>query len=326
MKYVIVIIIVAILIFICFIGVFLYFILSDNSQKLASPNYIKSQDLMNNPMTNNTNENKIKKEKKNQDKNDIKSIMKKKDDCPDCYDKIKLKDENIIDISLISSSSESIFDIDSSSSDSLDDYDFQGNKNFYNITSITKFSDFLINTIKDGKIFIKNKEDNIITINSDIKSKMIISFNGYLYSLSFDDYLYFLNNDYIDKTDWKWDKVIIENPKNNNISYISSTLDNKYLWIQNYDKGYLLDKNLKKKYETHISRGVIRKYGKDKDNYVEINTDKDIAIVYPNGKKKRNVLNCVIDYYNNLRCITQDNKHKYDDICIIDGNATYIKK
>jgi hypothetical protein len=191
---------------------------------------------------------------------------------------------------------------------------------YVSFMDVCSYSDATLFLLKDGNIICeRNNNRNIIT-NNVILIK-ITSFNGYLYGLEEDNKLYMLSNDMLFSNKWMWNKV---NWVPKNIKHISSTYDTKYLWIQTEDTGYLYDDVDHLIFDCYDYK-LKRVYGRDVDNYIEIDKNKNIAIVTPGNYIIENIHDAVLSYYNEVVSINLSEINIYRGITVVNWRPYFIR-
>jgi len=191
------------------------------------------------------------------------------------------------------------------------------------IIDICSYSNITIFLLNDNNI-ICEVDENLnyrYKVSNNISIKKILTFDGYIYSVSNDDKLYILSNSYLNALIWKWESVPWA-PEN--IKYISSTYDSLNLWIQTDTDGFLFKEN-GKLISTQKIIDIKRVYGKDIDHYLDIDINQFTAISFPDKEKINNVVDGILNYYNKIIYISFDEIDKYRSIVIINWKPYYIK-
>lgn len=185
------------------------------------------------------------------------------------------------------------------------------------VIDVCSYSSSTVFLLDDGNIIHENKTR--IRVNNNIKLTRIASYDGYLYGISYDKKLYTLPNSYFATTSWMWSLV---GWAPINIIQISTTLDSKYLWLQDNTKGYLYNDKITKTVE--IS-GIKRVYGKDENNYIEIDNTRHTAMLYPNKIHIKDIYDAALSYYNEVVAIQFTDSKKFRGITIINWKPYYIR-
>lgn len=159
--------------------------------------------------------------------------------------------------------------------------------------------------------------------NNNVSLTRIIAFNGYLHGIGTDQKLYMLPNNYFPTTMWMW-KIVEWAPIN--IKHISSTHDSTHLWIQTPSTGLLY--NVPDNVITDVSynnSNVRRIYGRDIDHYMEIDSVKYTATIYPEGNVLQNVCDGALSYYDEIIAIHPSETKEYRGITIVNWIPYYIR-
>lgn len=122
-----------------------------------------------------------------------------------------------------------------------------------------------------------NQDNNTWYKKSNIKLQKIISFNGYLYSVS-EGKLHMLRDNMIRNNFWYWDPVLWFT---SSVDHISTSYDEDLLYIKSGRETYLYNKNLSliKKLE----EDGYRKYGRTKDSYLVLHDNH--VVLFPQNVK-----------------------------------------
>jgi hypothetical protein len=188
------------------------------------------------------------------------------------------------------------------------------------VIDVCSYSDSIIFLLKGGKI-ICEQENNKKKVTNNIVLIRITSFNGYLYGLSDDNILYTLSNDMYLLDEWIWD-ISKWAPKN--IIHISSTHDSNYLWVQTERDGYLYHDNNYVVFECHNYK-MKRVYGRTNDNYVEIDTNSNKAIVRPSNITYENIYDAALSYYDEIVYIATSENNVYRGISMVNWSPSFIR-
>jgi hypothetical protein len=233
------------------------------------------------------------------------------------------------------------FDIISDEDSFSDDNGYESDENFYTkisknsnigeykyinsipIIDICSYSNIIIFLLNDNTILceVNDTMNYKYKVSNNISIKKILTFDGYIYSVSTDQKLYFLSNNYLNASLWKWESVSWS-PEN--IKYISSTYDSNYLWIQTENEGFLFREN-GILVSTQKIIDIKRVYGYDVDHYLEIDINQFKATSYPDKKSVDNISDGILDYHNNIVYISFDEIDVYRSIVIINWKPFFIK-
>lgn len=180
---------------------------------------------------------------------------------------------------------------------------------------VCNYSIYTIYLMNNGNIIL-DEDGKTKKITTDIHMTNLCNFNGYVYAISDEKFLYHLDNDTLDHIFWRWKKV----DSINNIIEMSATHDKQNLWIRNKEVGILYDKDFKE--IEKVSSPSKRVYGVDKTNYLVI--DKKGITSYPNMKyhgKSEGVVDLLIDHKGMIHLLS---KKKYRMIKLINYEVCYI--
>jgi len=204
-------------------------------------------------------------------------------------------------------------------------------KQHSSVIDVCSYSSATVFLLQNGNIICEISNDDGTDImrhkaSNNIMLKKITSFNGYLHGLGVDNKLYILQNNYFLSNNWIWN---LADWTPINIVHISTTHDSSYLWIQTKDGNIssgllynnqksLIDKN------TYSNTDIRRIYGKDINNYIEIDSNKHIATVFPGNKTLNNIYDAALSYYDEVIAIHPSESNKYKGITIVNWNPYYI--
>lgn len=191
------------------------------------------------------------------------------------------------------------------------------------IIDICTYSDETLFLLDNGNIICDKNTVRRKIINNVILER-ILTFNGYIHGLGFDKKLYSLSNDYYCKKSWIWTLV---RWAPDNISWISSTYDSSYLWLQIMNKGILYDiSGSVKETKTYDNSNIRRIYGKDIIHYVEIDKMNKTLINYFTNEILDNIFDAVLSYNDKIFVVRDDEEHLYKSIRIVNWKPYYIRK
>lgn len=199
----------------------------------------------------------------------------------------------------------------------------QNYNNLLNVVDCCNYSEEALFLNKDG-IIISFKFKNYRVINCNRYLIHIFTFNDDLYGIDKYNKIYMLSLKYYDSCYWAFYPVKWA-PKN--VIHFSTTLDDKYLWLQTPKKCYLIDCDYKKIKYNNIK--YKRVYGKNKHTYLDINIKKQLCHVIINTKKVETLHEIhagIIDHANNVILITIQDCNLYNNIRLIDYNPYYIDR
>lgn len=188
-----------------------------------------------------------------------------------------------------------------------------------NIVDCCTFSNENLYLTKNYEIYANQRK--IVCNRKLIK---IFSYNQCLYGLDKYGCIYSLSTYYHSSDYWVFTKV---DWLPQHVKEVSVTLDGQYLWVQTASKCYLFKDEKSNMY--HCSNKRI--YGKDKNHYLELN-DHDCE-VYINDRKIKtipNVINAVLDHYNNVHVVTltdpykQEPKARFQQVRIVNHKPYYF--
>ena len=162
--------------------------------------------------------------------------------------------------------------------------------------------------LSSGNYILISSNDNIDLrmSNLDIESMVYIGQeNGILVGL-FNGSIY---KSAIDGPNIMWEKLnAIEN-----ITHISSTRDGSNLWLQANDTGYLYTFNqetgeFEQDETVNLDSGVIRRYGLDKDTFIDITKSNNTALLQPGNRKVSNISDGIVRDDKSLLKISTNDK------------------
>jgi len=215
------------------------------------------------------------------------------------------------------------FDVSSASTEIMMDKNEIKTK-ISNIIDCCSYSIENLFLIKDSHIICEHIDKKTIRkISNNRILTNIIYFSGNVYGKDKKGQLYILSTKHYESFYWIWEPVDWV-PKN--IQHLSVTLDQKYLFIQTFDKSYLFnDKHSKPEI---IKTNHRRIYGKNKNTYLEIDNHDHCHIIIDdvNIKTIRNIISGVIDCYDNINLLSRSDLDKYCDIKILNHKYYYIEK
>lgn len=189
------------------------------------------------------------------------------------------------------------------------------------VVDVCSYSNFTAYLLQDYNIICEDDKSGRSRKTSSVQLVRIISFNGYLYGLSKEGKMYFLSNDSIESSNWTWTFC---NWTISNIIHISSTYDGLFIWLQTASTGYLYNSDYNLVSQTP-AKDIRRVYGKDVNNYVDLNQNKFIATTYPSGSVSHSVYDCALSYHNELVCIDAVDAKEYNRIVMVNWKPYYIR-
>lgn len=192
------------------------------------------------------------------------------------------------------------------------------------VIDVCSYSRYTLFLFDDGDIVMqedKNRDSRRRKI-SNISLKFIIAYDGYLYGASDDGTFYTLPNKYLEHENWTWKRV--DWIDIDSISHISGSQDRKCLWLQTNTHGYLCKEEVVEQYE--FPSYIRRIYGRDVNNYVEINSRTHTAIIYPKQDRYSDIYDAALSYHNELAVITKAESKKYKRVTIVNWDPYFIKQ
>ena len=203
-------------------------------------------------------------------------------------------------------------------------YEQKNSNNRYEETKMKEFvidvccySIYIIYLMNNGSIIREDTElKRSSRVSSNQKIISICSFNGYITGISGGS-LFYLNNDTLEKENWEWKKINLEQK---NIERFSYTHDGENLWIENDKIGILYDREFRQIEKVFPKER--RTYGVNLQNYLTVRNSEVIS--YPNKRshgKYEGIIDMIIDYQGIVHFLR---KKKYRMIKIINYEICYI--
>lgn len=193
------------------------------------------------------------------------------------------------------------------------------------VIDVCSYSDATVFLLENGNIIYEiariNGPKTRVRANNNVHLKRISGYDGYLYGVGVDGKLYTLPNSCLTISNWVWSFVEWA-PLN--ITHISSTHDTSHIWIQTDNYGHLF-RNAGVLLSKITIKGKRRIYGKDIDNYVELDDEAHTAVVYPAMTTLDNVVDAALSYYNEITTISTTEAHEYRSIAIVNWKPYYIR-
>lgn len=189
------------------------------------------------------------------------------------------------------------------------------------VIDVCSYSNFTAYLLQDYNIICDDDKSRRTRKTNSVQLVRIITFNGYLYGLSKEGKMYFLSNDSIESSNWTWTFC---NWTISNITHISSTYDGLFVWLQTASTGYLYNSDYNLVSQTP-ARDIRRIYGKDVNNYVDLNPNKFTATTYPSGTVSHSVYDCALSYHNELVCVDAVDSKEYNRIVMVNWKPYYIR-
>lgn len=188
------------------------------------------------------------------------------------------------------------------------------------ILDITEDRNFIYALHKNGKdITIKNRKKQC-KVTSKITLQRIIFFQGAILGVS-SGKLYQQDPASVGRTTWYFfllDKIPT------GITWITKTLDGKYLWIQTSNKGYLYNCNLNKVSTLDINSNIQRFFGTSPEIIGDLNTNTHELTLVSCNKKFVNVGVAVFNPKNSIVYVRPQFLNTVKGIRIIRGRPYYL--
>lgn len=159
-----------------------------------------------------------------------------------------------------------------------------------------------------------NKKDGrTCKIKSNLSLTRIIAFRGTLFAVS-DGKLYQQDPTSIGKKSVFWFQL---DNMPTGIIWITKTLDDKYLWIQNNDKGFLINCKIRVVDEIKIDSNVRRIFGRTVNTVADLNITTHVLNLVNCNKKFVNIGQAVFNFNNEIVFVRQRSSNTVTGIRII---------
>lgn len=183
------------------------------------------------------------------------------------------------------------------------------------------YSNFTIFLHEDGRV-TRESSDGKSRIRSNIKARRLEKHAGYLYAVAA-GILYRLNNATLNSTSrWSWTSCPWSPA---GILHTSSTLDGKYLWVQDSEVGHLYDSNLR--VVDKIQMGDLRRrYGQSLSDYLDYDPRTCVATVVQGGKASEYDGICagLLTQYGQLVALGRDDLERCSDVRLVNWIPYFI--
>lgn len=191
------------------------------------------------------------------------------------------------------------------------------------VVDACSFFSSVIFLLADGQIV--RREGQLDTqVASNIQAFRVTSFRGHLYALGSEAgavaALYVMDNAELSTGQWQW-RLCTWAPTN--LYHFSSTLDGKYLWLQDTERGYLYTQagSLLQQAATTLRRV----YGKDNESYLEIDSTAFTARVQPSGYVLSSVADALLTYYGEVAELSVGDSAVYRKLVLINWKPYYLQ-
>jgi hypothetical protein len=189
------------------------------------------------------------------------------------------------------------------------------------VIDVCSFSNINVFVLEDGNCICEDDKGARYRVSNNIKINNLTIFGGYLHALDKNGNIYYLPNS--KNKVWNWTNVKFTSVKN--IKVMTTTLDNKFIWVQDDNKGYLYETPNKLVETVDIIYPTRRTYGKDEKHYIEIDSYTKTAVVHPSKEKLKNVYDAILTYHNNVITISVKDSAVFSRVILVDWKPYYIK-
>jgi len=189
------------------------------------------------------------------------------------------------------------------------------------VIDVTNYSNSTLALTQDGRIMRETRNGTRDRVANNVRLVRLESFNGTLYGISADGRVFALNNDTFDTRKWTW--TLTSFPVG--VMHTSATLNGRHFWVQTNDTGLLYDRKLRVVERVPI-KNKKRVYGNDRKTYIEIDTENNTGMLFPNRSRVNNVAGAIITHDNQLKVLKPSQTGLFSDIRLINWTPTYIKR
>ena len=195
-----------------------------------------------------------------------------------------------------------------------------------NVKDVCDYSTCQLYLYEDGSIRCVHECGEVRKITNNRQLYNLTVFAGHIFSTDKFGQLYTLSHHFEDSTYWVW---IVAGWAPKNIVYLSTTLDGKYMYVKTDGLCYLFNTCMRKKDLDSIHRRV---YGKNDRCYLQFGNVADQAggcdIVVDDVKIKtvNNVVDGIMDYYNNVHFITSKDFLNFKGVRMLNYQPYYINR
>src|SRR3990167_369647 len=194
------------------------------------------------------------------------------------------------------------------------------------VSDVCSFSNAILALLSDGNIIKEFPDGNggteRVRIQSHpVKLERLEPFGGYIYGVS-NGKLYKLDSSTYSTKKWKWVEC---QWAPFGIIHTSSSLNDKNLWLQTSNHGYLYNSDLEQRESVPIS-GKLRVYGTDNLTFIEFDPNNCSGVVMPVGVKYSNMCGGALTYHGDVISIRPDQRKLYSGIRLINWVPYYIRK
>jgi len=189
------------------------------------------------------------------------------------------------------------------------------------VIDVTNYSNSTLALTQDGRIMRETRDGTRDRVANNVRLVRLESFNGTLYGISADRRVFALNNDTFDTRKWTW--TLTSFPVG--VTHTSATLNGRHFWVQTNDTGLMYDRKLRVVERVPV-RNTKRVYGNDRKTYIEIDTENNTGMLFPNRSRVNNVAGAIITHDNQLKVLKPSQTGLFSDIRLINWTPTYIKR
>lgn len=159
-------------------------------------------------------------------------------------------------------------------------------------------------------------------IHNNVTLKNIVTFKGYLYGLDDQGKIYTVANP--NGTNWIWTKVTFAGT--DKCKYMNVTLNHEYLWLQDDKHGNLYSSQDEILYSIDMPKNTYRVYGKDVNSYIDVDKNRNVVKIHPEGTEIKDAFGGVINYHHEVTILKKSEAEMFDRIIIVDWKPYYIRK
>ena len=188
------------------------------------------------------------------------------------------------------------------------------------VIDVCSFTTDTLIAMRNGSIMKHNDRKGFVTIHSQPEIERFAIFGEKLYALS-KNMLYSLPSESYATDRWIW-KHCEWAPVG--IKHVSCTLSGAHIWIQTSTQAYLIDITLRQEAKVDHDPHVIRSYGYDIYNYIDIDTRTHVGIQYPKKQVHKNVHKAIIDSHGTVTSIDINQYDRVRDIRLVGHVPWYI--
>lgn len=183
---------------------------------------------------------------------------------------------------------------------------------------VVTFSDF--DLYLESPTSVKVVGDSARQVRFAVALKQLATFSDQLYALGVDGCMYELRDEDFERGEWRWTR---SDWLPDAVVWVSSSYDDKNLWVQTKNKGYLYNEN-HIAVEEESMRGKRRVYGYTYADYAVV--DDDAGCVRYGDLKVAKARDGLLDSHNRLHVLMEKDAGSYSRICFVRWTPTYVGK